>query len=244
MAVLTYNAHSLRRRRRSRADNDAKGRRRAEAFLMRLKMDAKGDALVEAAILFPIMIMIFAALVLLAVYMPARAALQRATQYAATAVATLTGDTWLSFDEESMTYYWKDNKDELSNVYLALFSGGSNIKDNAESIVAHIEASGLSSKSGTLDVHCDIVNKIVYKEAVVTATREFKTPVNLSFIGFPESIKVTVTSTAVVQNGDEFIRNVDLAVDFVEFIKTKFHLDNVSDTISSFGSKVRNFLGW
>ena len=53
-----------------------------------LLRDTRGYAVVEATILFPIMMMIFAGLMLLAVYLPNRAVLQRATQYAATAMAT------------------------------------------------------------------------------------------------------------------------------------------------------------
>ena len=67
--------------------------------------DTSGDAVVEATVLFPIMIMIFAALVLLSIYLPARAVLQRATQFAATALANEASDTWLFFDESSMSYY-------------------------------------------------------------------------------------------------------------------------------------------
>ena len=57
--------------------------------------DTKAYAVVEATILFPIIMMIFAGLVLLAMYLPTRAVLQQATQYAATALATEQSDTWL-----------------------------------------------------------------------------------------------------------------------------------------------------
>ena len=67
---------------------------------------------------------------------------------------------------------------------------------------------------------------------------------SLSFIGFPDSITVTASSTVVVQNADEFIRNVDLAVNFAEFISDKFELGDVSEAISSFGSRVTGLLGW
>ena len=79
--------------------------------------DTRGDAVVEATILFPIIIMIFAGLVLLAMYLPTRAALQRATQYAATAIATERSDTWLRHDPDALEYYWIHDKDELGNVY-------------------------------------------------------------------------------------------------------------------------------
>ena len=85
---------------------------------------------------------------------------------------------------------------------------------------------------------------LVYKEVVVSATREFKVPVNLSFIGFPETIMITATSSAVVQNGDEFVRNIDLAVDFTKYIMEKFHLTNIKDSINKFGKQVSKILGW
>ena len=204
----------------------------------------KGDALIEAVILFPFMIMIFAALVLLAVYLPTRAALQRATQFAATAIATERSDTWLFFDSDDMEYRWETDKNNLTNVYVALFTGAGDVDDRAKAIVANIEGNGISSKAGVLSVKGDIVNKFIYKEVVVEAQREFTPPVKLGYIGFPETIVVKVTSTAVVVNGDEFVRNMDIAVDFVDFLVEKFKLTNITEAISSFGSQVSKFMGW
>lgn len=212
--------------------------------IRRLAKNTNGDAVVEAAILFPIMILIIAALVLLAIYLPTRAALQRATQYAATALATERSDTWLFFDEDNMRFYWENDKRKLTNVYVSLFTGGSDVQRRGEEIVTRIEERGISSKAGTLSVECYLVNRFVYKEIVVTATREFTPMINLSFIGFPGTIPVTVTSTAVVQNGEEFIRSMDLAVDFVKYISDKFNLGNIGESISSFGSRVADILGW
>lgn len=45
-------------------------------------------AVVEATVLFPIIILICAALVLLSIYLPMRAAMQRSTQLAPSAIAT------------------------------------------------------------------------------------------------------------------------------------------------------------
>jgi len=205
--------------------------------------DTNGDAIVEAAILFPIMIMIFAALVLLAVYLPTRGTLQRATQYAATAIATGSSDSWLSFDERSMSYNWETDKSNLENVYVSLFSGMGDAQSRGEDIVTGIESLGLGSKAGELDVECYVLNRIVYKEVVVAAKREFPLPVDLTFIRFPETITITVTSTAVVQNGDEFVRNVDLAADFSEVIAEKFGLTGIADAFGAVIGKASAFLG-
>lgn len=206
--------------------------------------DTSGDAIVEAAILFPIMIMIFAALVLLAIYLPAQAVLQRATQYAATAIATENSDTWLFFDEGAMSYYRQTDKRQLSNVYVDLFTGSGDVQSKGEAIVIELERNSISSKSGELRVESSIEDMIFYKEIVVTAVREYAIPVNLTFIGFPESISVTATSTVVVQNADEFIRSVDIASNFLDFIIDKYNLHSIFEAISSFGSKVTGLLGW
>lgn len=211
--------------------------------MLRLISDSDGDAAVEAAILFPIMIMIFAALVVLAIYLPTRAALQRATQYAATALATERSDTWLYFDDDSMSYCWESEKGNLKNVYVALFQGSAGIDSKGEKIVIDVENRSITSKVGSLDVESRLVNRIVYKEVIVKATRKFPSPVDLSFIGFPEAIIVTVASTAVVQNGDEFVRNMDIAVDFVKYIVKKFNLTDIADSISTFGNKIVSLLG-
>ena len=229
-------------------DNDKQIPKKSTSTYLRstvgIVRDANGDAVVEAAILFPIMIMVFAALVLLAVYLPTRAALQHATQYAATAIATEKSDSWLHYNESAMTYEWLADKSQLENVYVALFSGIGSAAPRGETIVANTEERGVSLRTGNLSVSCDMVNRIIYKEIVVTATREYTIPVNLSIIGFPVSLSISATSTAVVQDGDEFVRNMDLAAEFLEFVSKKFGLNNISDTISSSWDKVSKFLGW
>ena len=205
--------------------------------------NTRGDAVVEATILFPIIIMIFAGLVLLAVYLPERAALQKATQYAATAIATEQSDTWLYFDEKNMEYQWETNKNNLTNVYVEMFSAlfGKTDGSSAEKIVTRMEDGNIISTNGELEVSCRAVNYIVYKEISVTATRTVRSPVNLSFVGFPTEIPITVTSTAVIQNGDEFVRNMDIAGDFISYLNDKYSLG--LEKFSEALEKVWDFLG-
>lgn len=208
-----------------------------------LRRDTRGYAVVEATILFPIIFMIFAALVLLAMYLPTRMVLQQATQYAATAMATEEADTWLDFDEDAMEYTWGLKREDLPNVYVALFKAFTkgDGQDVAETIVENIEGKSLVSHQGDLEVQCDITNYIVYKEIVVTATRTIPMPVDLSFVNFPSEIPVTVSSAAIVQNGDEFVRNMDIAADFVEYLGEKYDLP--FDKLGEYINKAWKFLG-
>ena len=94
-----------------------------------------GDAVVEATILFPVMIMIFAALVILSAILPTRAALQRATQYAAIVLATERSDTWLFYDLNSMNFYWEKDKKRLGTIYTPILPNAGDISVRAEKIV-------------------------------------------------------------------------------------------------------------
>ena len=212
-------------------------------IIVNLIKDENGDAVVEATILFPVMIMIFAALVVLSAFLPTRAALQRATQYTATVLATERSDTWLFYDLTGMNFYWERDKGRLGTVYSPLLSGTSDMPVRAEKIVKDSDIRFVSLKEGELMVETTFRNNIITKEIVVTATRRFNSPVNLSFVGFPEVIDITVTSTAIVQDGDEFIRNIDLATDFSDFIAQKFGFSNTGEAIGTLGSRFKALIG-
>lgn len=211
-----------------------------------LRKDERGDAVVEAAILLPIMMMIYLGLILLAMYLPTRALLQRATQYTATATATERSDTWLRYDQENMKYEWVTNKSSLENVYAAMFHSFSSKQDKSkvQNIVAKMEAKeGIQGRAGTLEVRCNVVNWVIYKEIQVTATRTIPSPINLSFVGFPKELSITVTSSATVQNGDEFVRNVDIVADAVVWGAEKLNLTESIDKMGELMKKFNDFLG-
>ena len=203
--------------------------------------DTNGYAVVEATILFPIILMTFAGLVLRSMYLPTRAVLQRETQYAATALATVQSDTWLDFDKSELEYYWLDGNHEPANVYVALLSAFFKGDADAETIVKNLEEHSITSRAGKLTVSCGINNFVVYKEIVVTATRTIPVPVNLSAVNFPEEIPITVSSTAVVQNGEEFVRTIDIAKDFVEYLDEQYGLG--IDKLAEWVNQAWKFLG-
>jgi hypothetical protein len=201
--------------------------------------DTRAMAAVEASILLPIMLMIFCGLALASMYLPIRVALQRATQIAATAIANENSDTWVIYNAANMEYEW-GNRADLRNVYVSLFRNPDVSK--AEAIVRQAEERGISFRPGTLTVNARVSNHILYKEVAVTATRSIRMRdegVNLSTVRFPGRIDITVTSTALVHNAEDFVRNVDLAVNFVgNFVKVE---DSLGKLISRFGGSV---FGW
>lgn len=207
--------------------------------------DFTGGAVVEATILFPIILMIFAGLVLLALYLPVRSVLQEATQYAATAVATDRSDTWLYYNDTSMHYSWHTSKSDLPNVYVALFQSltAGQEEETARRIVEDRMEKSIVRPRGDLEVQCDMLNYVLYKEIHVTATYTVKVPVDLSFVRFPTEIPITVTSVSVVQNGDEYVRNLDMARDFLEYLDNKYQFTEIFGKVKEVGAKIGGFLG-
>lgn len=209
-----------------------------------LVKDDRGDAVVEAAMLFPIIILICAALVLLSIYLPLRAAMQRSTQYAATAIATERSDTWLRFNPDTLQYEWLNDRRDLGNVYGsvlgALAGNGRDDEDNARRAVLNMENKNIQKPASDLTVEYGVVNYIVYKEIVVTAKRTVPVPLNLTMFGIPRNLELVVTSTAVVQNGDEFIRNMDLAVDVMDDL---FGVREMFSSLEEICKKFNDFLG-
>ena len=212
--------------------------------------DVTGFVVVEATIILPIIFAIFAALVLMSIYLPTRAALQRSTQFAATALATEKSDAWLFFDVNVLAFRWENDKSNLNNVYVELLSSvscGNHESAKAEVIVSKMEDGGLSAKNGVLTVEYGVVNKVIYQEIIVSASRTLPVPEVLSSIrilGLPTQIPISVTSTAVVCNGDEFVRNIDLGVDFVAYAMEKYELDDSLGSIRDCGNRMADIFGW
>jgi len=187
--------------------------------IKRFSRDAGGDAVVEAAILFPIIIMIFTGLVLLSMYLPVRASLQRATQQAVTAIATEKSDVWLSYNENTLRFGTSSSPPGLySSLGNNLFTAQDDHK--AKTIIINMEKNSLVKVPGTLTIECGAVNYLIYKEITITATRSMPMPVDLSFVRFPKTIEITASSTAAIQDVDGFIRDVDMLVDILPYLDT------------------------
>jgi len=160
--------------------------------------------------------MVLFALILLSMYLPQRAYLQRATQVAANALAVDQGDTSLSFDEGTFTYVRSSRW-----VYSAILNDVDRAK--AERIVfREWERTPVRLRNVNLTVDTEMTNFILYREIMVTATLNIPVPVNFSFVRFPRTMDITVSSSAVVADGDEFIRNVDMVVDMANWMAERF----------------------
>jgi len=217
-----------------------------------IRNNTGGFAVVEATFIFPIMLMVFLALLMLAMYLPQRAMLQRATQMAATALAVEMSDTWVRYDANARKYTRHSDYAALQSakggVYSALFRSifskdGRDGQKQAEEIVRSLfnaENPTVIADSDSIIVDFELINYVVNKEVVVTATRVIKLPVEFPLISFTGDIELVVTSKAVVQNADELVRNVDMAFDVAEKLGAKKFIDGfkkAGESITGFFKK-------
>jgi len=174
--------------------------------------NSDGIAVVEAAILYPLMFMLFSALVMIAIYIPQRALLQRAVQFGADSFATEIGDAWIRYEYKTMTYERFYSYDEMVH-YKGRPEAGlhrvhyNNVPDRIQRTI-FMELTSVAV-SIYLDLDIGVVNHGVFKQVVVTGVMKYHLPINLSFIGFPNPFTMVATATAEVVNGDEFIRQVN-----------------------------------
>jgi len=200
-----------------------------------------GFAVVEAVIVLPTMLMVFLALIMLAIYLPQRAMLQRSTQLAATAIAAEMGDTWVYYDKDNLTYKRYTKFSQLPDaklVYKGLFN--SNTNEMANKALAVVKQADKVENipliaNGDLTVKCDIVNYLIYKEIIVTSTRSIKIPVDFAWIQFPTILEMSVTAKATVKDGDGFVRSIDMGVSFLAWLNYYFG-DGMSKMQSAFGN--------
>jgi len=208
--------------------------------LKRFFKDESGDAIVvEATFLFPFIIMIFMGIILLSLYLPRRAQLQEATQYAAIVIGNELSDPWAQFNPSTLKYdnLWQQTNYSPPNVYAELFRNatGRYNSTRAQTVVNEYIKSDfmngiLPRYPRKITATSNLNNLVIYREVIVTAKEELTFPPILGFAGIPGKVTITATAKATVQNGDEFIRNIDIAFDVADKIGlNKENLGKVKD---------------
>ena len=186
--------------------------------------DERGLAIVEATILLPVCIIMVAAVYYASVFMCQKAnmAYKREGQTIDADGSSYTTPTELfpyrffgfAFDSGDFESFFR------SMVGYMFFDTGDNIT--------------ITSKSH---------NYIIYKTITANATQEVKPAISLSLVGVPNSFTLTVTGEAVVTDADDFIRNVDFAVDLVSDTKLGELAGNVAEKAESLYSSFREKFG-
>ena len=208
--------------------------------LKRIICDESADAVVEATILFPIIIMIFFSFILLAIYLPSSVALQRSVQKAALIASAQRSDLGYVYDVSTGKAGVNYEKLRRENVYAYMFRGLDDEKANLEKIVGKYAAAALyTGKNLQVSVEQDPHDK---RYIIVTAEQTLAMPFSFPFLSITDEITLRKSARSMNRDADEFIRSMDIVYDLVirKSDKVKKTLGDISDFFDIF-SKVRAF---
>lgn len=227
--------------------------------------NCRGSEIIEYIIVLPFIMIILITFVMVALVMHDRAtidgAAQRGSIYAAKCVSDPNYDTILRGIGSA-----RGNVDlaQSASTDNASFSGigrhmhpyrysNSSMKgtietNTAEEVRAIIEKTRIPWRNIDIyDVKTNVDNHLLYSEVTVTVSVTYPLPPILESIGLSDSIDYSVTSSTLVNDPDEFIRNADLAVDVIVQVDemTGGHLSNaISKAQEMFGNLKDKLAKW
>lgn len=144
------------------------------------------------------------------------------------------GESGGSLNADTVKNYYNQHSEHLYNEWQFNYSSeASRLKGELEEALT--KRSFLTGIEATASV--DISNYVIGKSLTVKATYGLKSPRFLSVVGVPLEFKI---GTAVIQNASnstEFVRNIDLAGDLINFLLEKF---GVKDQVDGFLKKAED----
>ena len=85
-------------------------------------------------------------------------------------------------------------------------------------------------------------NYVFYKIIEATATQTVKPPISLAMVGGPEEMTIEVTGKIVVNDGDDFVRTVDFAIDMLADTKMGEFVQGIGQKIEGIYDKFKEVL--
>lgn len=218
----------------------------------KLIKNEKGLAVVEATLLLPFCFIMIIALYYVAIFMCQKANLQANVQNSLIYYKNTDSDNFVTASS-GMAYgkaegtitavgsSYQVPAGDYSNSFPYRFLGFKFNKKDFNSFFRSMVGYMFFDSGENVQLSAENKNYIVYKTITATATQTVKPAISLKMVGGRDTITISATATAVVTNGDDFIRNTDFVVDIVS--KTKLGqkaselVDKAIDFYDSFKKK-------
>lgn len=200
--------------------------KKGKRFMRGFMNDQRGMVIVEAAFVFPFVILITVCLYFTAIYMAQAANMQAAIEMAVVRQGYSISDTNLVLLDSGDTAF----QPKLSEPYRRFFLKNRVSEDTIKNKAHAIAAVAFLSGADKFTVEIKIQNYVVYQKLTASAVQTLHPPINLSFLGVPSEIHLQSSAAYVVNDPDEFCRTTDIAFDVAAFLDEKYH---ISDKITS-----------
>lgn len=201
----------------------------------------QGTAMVEATLMLPFCMIMIVGVLYAALYLCQKANIQSNLETALLYYKAAESDTYVE-SKSQMEYSGNgleavgSNFGEIRylNPYRFFFMDfkESDYKSFFKSICGHMFFDMGENVSITARKH----NYVFYKSIEATATQTVKPPIDLSWVGGPKEMKIEVTGEIVINDGDDFIRNVDFAIDMLADTK-------LGKLVQGIGQKTKEIYG-
>lgn len=185
--------------------------------------DEVGLAIVEATMLLPICMIMVIALYYAAIFMCQKANLQANLQNALIYYKNVESDTYVeAFDEMAyvsaggMVSAAGSSYGEPAYLFPYRFFGMSFEASSFQSFFRSMCGNMFFDDGSNVQLEAMETNYVIYKAITATATQTVKPAVSLAMVGVKDQMTISVTGTVVISDADEFIRDVDFAIDIIE----------------------------
>lgn len=224
-------------------------------FYMKDKNTQSGVIMIEAALVFPVVIITVVAIMVLGMMKFQESLVQFGSQKIASAAAReavyqnykeyIGGSDGMNINldefpsSENVTKYYGEN-----DLY-KIFGSSKRYSELAGTYKEDLETfvQNYSFLTG-MDVAADVKIKGVMSPVVsVNVEYRIKLPGFLGYIGLPDSWKMKTGAYAFAGNPTEFVRNVDIAVDLLDYLLEKLGLDERVDVFLEKLQSIMNKLG-
>lgn len=210
----------------------------------------KGTAIIEATMLFPFCILMVIALYYAAIFVCQKANLQANVENTLIYYKNVYSDTYVQASAE-MAYQQNGTISEgkgssyASPTYEQPYRFLGMKFDNAkfESFFRSMCGYMFFDTGSNIKLTTSTKNYVVYKEIKATATQTVKPAVSLAMVGAPDAMEISCTSTVVISDADDFIRNTDFVFDIVEDTKLGQAASGVVDKAKGFYDKFKEKFG-
>ena len=201
-------------------------------FLIKFTKDNNAMAVVEATILFPIIIMTFIAFILLAVYLPTSVAVGRSAAKAAVIVSASQSDLGYTYNTADNTAGIDFDRIRSENVYVKMFTSDFDRSEELgmDILEKYVNEAFFAGTGTQLTVRIDPHDKRFF--VLVQAEQTMKMPFNFPILPFSNEFTVKATRRAMIRDTDEFIRNMDIVYDLT--IKKSQKVNKTLGNMSSF----------
>ncbi len=199
-----------------------------------LKQDESGMVVVEAAVIFPVMLILILFLYFTSIYVYQKANLQSMLEVALAHSAYEYTDTGVTYDGAGTGSYAPTLENPYRHLSFSVDQDGT--LTLAKRYTKAFSFYGVS----TYQLKVTSKNYIIYRELQAVASQSIKPIINPSFLGLPAQWTLKARAACVVSDPDEFIRTSDIAFDIAYAVDQKF---GISEAIGKVFSKAAEVIG-